>query len=139
MKLNLSLFPLLFFILFICVSCDPGVSYTKIIINHTDYDLNLIRTDHKGYTDTIILGQGLDYNQVETSTIGKTETYENCDQGDHNTYKIEVINQPNAIISIEIDDYRFWEFAIQETSINGGGKCTCKRFITNGDISIPEE
>ena len=77
------LFPVLTFI-----SCDPSVSYNKIIENNSDYDLkfkvypdslNYLSQDYK--TDTFVILKHTEYTIIHTSRMSQTRQYQDC-----NTY-----------------------------------------------------
>lgn len=128
----LTLFSVLTFI-----SCDPSVSYNKIIENNSDYDLkfkvypdslNYLSQDYK--TDTFVILKHTEYTIIHTSRMSQTRQYQDC-----NTYSdsisCKIIDYDSLHLAIHAKDEINWKFKVLKETFGGGGNCECRLLINN--------
>lgn len=119
------------------MSCDPSVSYTKTIDNHSSYDIWLIDPNEGAtFQDSILIPHNSSYKLFYYEDIGgNVSLFENC------TYYPEDIDSISTRIdgfdSLDLDfainPTANWEYSIIKPGRNGS--CECRLLITNTDIN----
>ena len=133
---------ILFFTLFtiILTACDPGVKYTKVVQNDSDFDITVYIYpeskvgDGSFYKfDTIRIKNHTVASVYEVSGLGQTFEYEDC-----NTYADSIFAR---VIGVDTLDYVFslndksnWIFSVLDKTYKEGGTCECRIRITNDMI-----
>ncbi len=130
---------LLFFALFtiILTACDPGVKYTKVVQNDSDFDITVYvfpesKVGNGSFYkfDTILINNHTEVSIYELSGLGQTFEFEDCD-----TYADSIYTRVTGIdtldIEINLNDRSQWVFSILDESFKEGGTCECRVRITN--------
>ncbi len=140
MRTNILL--ILYFALFtiILTACDPGVKYTKVVRNDSDFDLTVYIYpeskvgDGSFYKfDTIQIKNHTEASVYEVSGLGQTFEYENC-----NTYADSIFARVIGIDTLDyvinLHDKSNWIFSVLDKTFKEGGICECRISITNDMI-----
>jgi len=140
-------------------SCDPGVDYSRIVQNDSDFDVKVLQ--RYGYwqingQDTIfsrfwyLEGSDTIFVKVDTLTIekhssktiytaggiGSVSDYENC----YNIIYYDIIpvqiHLKDSLLFIpNINELSGWNYRITKKQKNGGGVCECRIILTNQIIT----
>lgn len=140
MKTNKLL--ILIFALFtiIVTSCDPGVKYTKVVQNDSDFDItvNIYPESKVGdgsfyKYDSIRINNHTEASIYEVSGLGQTFEFEDC-----NTYADSIFARVRGTdtlnLDINLNDNSQWNFSVLDKTYKEGGLCECRVRITNDMI-----
>jgi hypothetical protein len=140
MKTNKLL--ILIFALFtiIVTSCDPGVKYTKVVQNDSDFDITVTIYpeskvgDGSFYKyDSFRINNHTEASIYEVSGLGQTFEFEDC-----NTYADSIfarVTETDTLYpDINLNDNSQWNFSVLDKSFKEGGTCECRVRITNDMI-----
>jgi len=121
-------------------SCDPGLSYSKVILNDSKYDIKIISVDtpranvYNVYEfDTLLVAKHSSEVIASEGGIGAIATYSSCNQFNDSIYAI-IVGFDSLHLNIDISDSMNWTYLIIEETNNGGGTCECRLKITNSMI-----
>lgn len=136
-----SIFSLLFAILVLSLfsACDPGVQYTQIIENQSDYTLHILPRDtvqvHGNFSpfDSIMASPGAEAQIVDYGSLGQVSQFEDCPFYS-DSIRIRIEGSDSLQVKIAVHDPTTWTYRILDESFNGGGICECRLVITNTDI-----
>jgi hypothetical protein len=124
-------------VLFIIVSgCDPGVKYSKIIDNQSDYELIMI-LEYEGHDtppDTSNIYSGSEIVVYNYDHIGRVSEYENCKSEFIHTIRLKVKNNDSLVVSVDPNNLQNWNYYLLEKGINGSGECECRMIVSNDNI-----
>ena len=124
----------------ILTSCDPGVKYTKVVQNSSDFDITVyiypeLKVGDGSFFkfDTIRINNHTEASVYEVSGLGQTFEYEDC-----NTYAdtifARVIGIDTLNSAINLNDKSKWIFSVLDKTYKEGGVCECRAIITNDMI-----
>ncbi|BDS11181.1 hypothetical protein [Aureispira anguillae] len=129
---------------FLLVSCDPSVTYTKVIENNSDHDIWLINRDSTlscvELRDSVLLSSHSIFElHIESDIGGSLRSYESCPLSvsewicpiDTIDTRIDGIDSLNVAFTIEENSN--WQYSITKPGQNG--KCECRLVINQGDIN----
>ena len=139
MKTKLSITVILGFIALLISSCDPGFSYTKKIVNSSNYDILVIvaDTNNKHYFnaynfDTLKVAMHSEAVIANDGGIGSTSPYEKCDYF-NDTLIVKIIGFDTLHLSVDINNCSNWEYT--QISEKSGGVGECKFLIEDRIIN----
>ncbi len=121
----------------ILISCDPAVSYTKIIDNHSSYDLWLIDPSEAAtFQDSVLIPHNSSFQILRYEDIGgKVNFFEDCkyypEESDSMITRIEGNDTLN--LDFTINSNANWIYSVLKTGRNGS--CECRLLITDNDIN----
>ena len=137
--LEMKLLRAMLFVCLICLlnSCDPGVSYSRVIQNESGYDLQFLVYPAQNSTcwtvlesDTIIVNK----HSVKTigafSGLGQTFEFENCDLC-ADSINGKVVNNDTLSLILDLNNRAGWNFSILKKTFKQGGTCECRIKITD--------
>ena len=139
LRLNL---PLTFLLVFI-VSCDPGVDYSKIVQNNSDYNVKVL----KGFGIWYLDGKDTVYKPIDTITIAKGSSaviftelhigtlagsgFQACSAFNDSVPMFVYFTDSIKVIP-NIHKLNYWNYRIiKEYKVGGGGVCECRINLTN--------
>jgi len=141
----IKLISLSVFVLILLTSCDPGVTYSRVIQNNSDFEVKVIsQTKAPWYLDgkdtvynlpdTIIIHKNATTAIFSENSIGYVIKYQDCD------FPYEpmpaIVYFTDSIKSIpNILNVNGWNFRIIKEDRSGGGICECRLILTN-DILV---
>ncbi len=136
-----SIFSLLFAILVLSLfcACDPGVQYSQIIENQSDYTLHILPRDSvqvRGNLllfDSLMASPGTEIQIVDHGEIGQVAQFADCPFYS-DSIRISIEGSDSLQVKIAVHDPTTWTYRILDESFNGGGICECRLVITNTDI-----
>jgi len=123
-------------LLILLTSCDPGVSFHRVVTNNTDYTLQYVKTNSIGDNDTIDIAVNEEFEYAQEMKRGRRKEYEDCENAFPYTDALKFIVKNDTSKTVEVDPLGNinWEFSTTDKSMNGGGSCNCSLRITNSDI-----
>jgi hypothetical protein len=122
-------------------SCDPGVDYSRVIQNNSEFEVKVIsQTKSPWYLDgidtvynlpdTILIHKNASTAIFSESSIGGVFQYQNCDFPYEPipalVYFTDSIKKIPNILNVD-----GWNFRINKEGRNGGGICECRLILTN--------
>ena len=121
---------ILFFLLILSfTACDPSFSYTKKIINSSNYDVLIIMADSNkktfsfGYNfDTLRINQHSEEIVAADGGLGAVSDYENCDSF-NDTLLVKIIGFDSLHLLKDINDNGNWKFYQISEKSGGTGEC----------------
>lgn len=124
----------------ILTACDPGVKYSKVIQNDSDFDITVYICpeskvgDGSFYKfDSIQINKHTEASIYEFSGLGQTFEFDDC-----NTYADSIFTRVRGndtlYVDINLNDKSLWVFSILDESFKEGGTCECRVKITNDMI-----
>ena len=117
-------------------SCDPGVSYERIIENNSSYDI-WVKTSDNGYPgftqDSFLISKNSEQVISIYSGSGQTFEFENCGMADSTIYS-GIYNNDTLMISINLNGESNWIFSVLNKTFKQGGECECKLKLTDNEI-----
>jgi hypothetical protein len=137
MKLNyFAILMLMFIVSAELTSCDPGVSYDKIIQNDSDYDF--ILSVHGGFsyfydTNSFYINKHSEVVIMTTGGLGQTFQYDDCNIYADSLTSI-IVNNDSLKIKPDISDPSNWIFKILKETYKSGGTCECRLIISDDQI-----
>lgn len=121
----------------VLMSCDPSVSYTKIIDNNSSYDLWLIdQSEGATFQDSVLIPHNSSFELLRYVDFGgNVSAFENCtyypEDADSISTRIEGIDSLN--LGFAINSTANWVYSIIKPGRNGA--CECHLLITDNDIN----
>jgi hypothetical protein len=140
MKTNRLSIP--FFALFtiILTACDPGVKYSKVVQNDSDFDIMIhIYPESKVgsgsfYTfDSVQINSHTETSIFEFSGLGQTFEYEDCNTFADSIFA-RVIGNDTLDLNLNLNNESKWIFSVLDKTFKEGGLCECRVRITNDMI-----
>jgi hypothetical protein len=140
MKANKPIIIFFALITIILTACDPGVKYTKVVQNDTDFDITVYIYpeskvgDGSFYKfDTIRINNHTEASIYEVSGLGQTFEYEDC-----NTYADSIFagitGNDTLDVDVNLNDKSQWIFTVLDKTFKQGGTCECRVRITDDMI-----
>ena len=117
-------------------ACDPGVEYSRILVNGSSYDLYLIsRLDSTFDTSKILIGSSLEF--LQDSHFGKIRAHEDCIERYEYLDSFYLVVQGNDSIHVDVDvlGNKDWHYTQDKKYISGGGTCHCTLIVTNEKVN----
>lgn len=128
-----------FFLVFIA-SCDPGVEYSHVIQNDSDFEVNVLNGAGRWYwegadtihlsPDTIVISKKSSKTIYTSDGIGTVYDFVNCDFQWDSVPMLVYLNDTIKIIP-NINAMEGWDFRIIKEYKNEGGVCECRMVLTN--------
>ncbi len=120
-------------LLLVLASCDPGVSYTKIIQNDSGFDIWVKSNDSiinglYDKFDSIVVFKHSESTLYIYTGLGQTTEFENCDFFNVTLYS-GICGNDSLEITIDLNDKSNWQFSIFDESFKHGGTCECRLII----------
>lgn len=122
-------------------SCDPGVTYKKVIENNTGHSIRIfVYPDTSAYyqeaiytDDTILITPHSETVIATYSGLGQTAEFKEC-----NTYAdsivSEVIDDSTLHLVVNLAETGNWTFRRIKTYFKDGGECECRLVIDSSHI-----
>lgn len=121
-------------------SCDPGVTYHKVIENQSDYDMVLyvypkpVERWHFEYQfDSITIYHHSEVAIAEYSSIGQNSQFEGCDTKT-DSIVTSIIGADSLRLNLNLVDSTLWTYKRIRQLARDAGECECRIVITNADI-----
>ncbi len=117
-------------------SCDPGVSYERIIENNSSHDIWIItgNNDHPGFTqDSFSISTNSEMVISSYDFLGQTSDFEDCEMVDSSLVGGIVGNEALSI-SKDLNSASSWSFSVLKRTSMGGGDCECRLKLSDADI-----
>ena len=134
-KLILPLGFLLFF-----ASCEPGVDYSHVIQNNSDFEVKVLTKIGMWYLegkdtiftpiDTITIGKNTSKVIYTNGGIGSVYDFKNCDFPFDSIPMLVYFVDSIGVIP-NINNIPHWDFRIIKEHRNKGGVCECRMTLTN--------
>ena len=133
---NYIFYFLILIVLTILTSCDPGVSYSKIIQNDSDYDIIISVHNGESYyysIDSLYVVKHSEETIMAYSGLGQTFEFEDCNiYADSLTSQIA--NNDSLKLILDLNDQSNWNFSILNETFKSGGTCECRIILKNEDV-----
>lgn len=117
-------------------SCDPGVTYERVIENKTTHDI-WIKTADNPYLwftqDSFSIPKNSEQIISVFSGIGQTTQFENCGMLDSSIFG-GIIDMNTLEISKDLNAQSNWAFSVLKKTFKQGGECECRLILTDADI-----
>lgn len=114
------------------ISCDPGVTYNKIIQNDSDFRLEIYSCgDTAKHMYSIPDHSEMSINGYEG--LGQAFEFENCDYYT-DSMVVKIYNKDSLHLSFDINDRSNWTFRRIKKQFKDAGECECRVRIENQDI-----
>lgn len=117
-------------------SCDPGVSYAKIIQNDSDYDISIVVHGGEPYyysADSFYIEKHSEETIMAHGGLGQTLEFEDCSiYADSITS--EVMNSDSLKTTYDLNNLSLWNFSILNKTYGSGGTCECRIVLRNEQI-----
>ena len=135
-------FPLLIVIILMSFSsCDPGVTYSRVLENNSQYDLELhifkrkdsLSCRYSYLSDSIIVEKKSVKTMAAYSGSGQTFEFENCESC-ADSIVLKVIGYPALKSTVDLNEPAFWNFRVIQKTFKSGGTCECRFIMTNERI-----
>lgn len=121
-------------------SCDPGVSYDKVVENTSDYDLIVrVYPDSNDYrhfyyeTNSFFIAKHSQVTIAGYHHIGEVGEFKGCDTY-ADSIMVEIPEYDSLALTLELNQPINWTFHRLEKSIGGGGVCECRIIVSNNNI-----
>lgn len=127
---------LLLAVLAFLTSCDPGVSYERIITNNSSHDIWIKATDYTSpelVVDSFFIAKNTEQIIHAYSGLGQTSEFSNCGMPDSALYG-GLIATDTLAFSINLNEVAHWEFSVLSESFKQGGECECRLTLTDAFI-----
>ena len=127
MKMKLPILLILGITVLLFTSCDPGFSYTKKIINSSNYDVLVIANDtnysYRAYDfDSLSISKHSEAVVFSDGGLGTTADYENCDYF-QDSLIVRIVGFDTLHLTVDINDSSNWKF--NQISEKSGGVAEC--------------
>jgi len=118
------------------LSCDPSVTFHRIIENNSDYTLQLVVNKNNGTSDTTNIEQNQEIEFLHEDHRGRRSEHENCENRNFFFDSIHLIVKDDSSKTINADPIGKdnWVFSTSKKTMNGGGYCNCRLIVTNSMI-----
>ena len=123
---------LLFMIMLLFTACDPGVSYSRIVQNDSDFDVKVfIAGTIYSRTDTILIEKNITKTIFTDHGLGTVYDFTNCDFPKDSIPMLIYFNDSTKLIP-DINKLSDWNFRIiKKGTFDDGGVCECRILLTN--------
>ena len=129
MKTKLSILVFFGITILLFTSCDPGFSYTKKIVNSSNYDVLIIvaDTNHKhafnayGF-DSLKVVKHSESEIASDGGLGNTSPYEKCDYF-NDSLIVKIIGFDTLHLTVDINDCSNWKYTQISEKSGGVGEC----------------
>lgn len=123
----------------LCSSCDPGVSYRRVLQNDSSYDLVVTPLDSNRslwgleFGDSLTIPVGEAANLIESNGLGVVSDYEDC-YPRIDSIQVQIASAPSLGLNFEINDNTLWNYIVISEDKYGGGECECRMVILDEHI-----
>ncbi len=121
-------------------SCDPGVSYSRVLENDSQYDLKLfiyrknsISCKVRFFSDTVIVEKNSIKTVAGYNGLGQTFEFQNCESC-ADSIVLKVVGNPSLKSTVNLNDPALWNFRVLKKTFKSGGTCECRLIMTNDKI-----
>jgi len=129
MKTKLSIITFLGITIMLLSACDPGFSYTKKIVNSSNYDVLIIPSDtsrkhsYNGYGfDTLKVSMHSEVEIASDGGLGNTSPYEKCDYF-NDSLIVKIIGFDTLHLTVDINNCLNWKYTQISEKSGGVGEC----------------
>ncbi len=136
MKTQSITYCLLLVIMMTLISCDPGVSYDKIIQNDSDHDIMLYvyrsspDIGHYYISDSMKIGKHSQISVYHEGGIGSVDEYEDCSIY-ADSIKTRITDNDTLGLTLNLNNPINWMYSVLDKNYKHGGTCECRAIINN--------
>lgn len=132
---TLTIFAITVFLFFGLSSCDPAVTYSRVIENNSNYDLEIVVDNLSGgVLDTVIIASGSEYVIEHSQHIGRTSDHESCQYNFTQILDLDVATIDTLDVIVDPNDSQYWKFTVLDSKLAGGGICECRLSLNDSAI-----
>lgn len=121
-------------------SCDPGVGYSRVLQNDSQYDLELrIHRKNSSACQYVYLSDSIIIEKKSTKILdaynglGQTFEFENCETC-ADSIVLKVVGNPTLKSTVDLNDPNEWTFSVLKKTFKSGGICECRLIMTDDKI-----
>lgn len=132
-----KLLPCLMSITFLLMtSCDPDVTYSKIIQNDSEFDIAISVIGGRTFEypiDSFHIKKQSEETIMEYRGLGRVSDYEDCSIYADSLLS-QIINSDSLTLNVDLNNQSNWTYSIIDKFFGGGGSCECRIILKNEHI-----